>query len=486
MFDQEIEALRDKRIRLIRKIVWGAIYSALALWALWLVYIAIQRQEPVVVDTNTSLTLNPLSANTLVGTTTASEDIVATRKAFQQQLVIFDTEYSTAFSHADFLQWLAGNNKLSDKEAIKSNKQKALTLFATSAYQEAMSELKQTSDMAKALEQSWHQAYENKLQQAQQAYDNENIKSAELYINQALAVKPKEPRGVSLQQQISRYPRVAILLQTLNVAKIENNLPKQSETLQLILAEDNTRIELAEELKRVTQQLNDRAFSLAINEGVKAIEQQNIAQAQAAYQRAKSVYPQREEVRSLQKKIAQQQTSNNLQAALKQVTKAEQADDWQRVLTITNDINSANAELKAYQQTAKTILRAQNTAKNYLAKPERLQDQQVRAQAQTFVSDHIAITLKSPTFANQLKQLSGKIEAASRQQEVNISSDGKTDIWVLSVGHVGEIKEKTIRLRPGNYTLEGRCTGYRNKQIAITVSTNTTTTPIYLVCDERI
>lgn len=500
MFDDDIEALRDKRIQLMRKILFATVYSTLVLWALWIIYASITRQdareEPTVPVSSTVMQPSEPSINdeaNAVGSVPA--DSATARKAFQQQLVAFDRRHAQAFTHPDFLQWLTVNNELAKeglikKEAVTSSKEKALTLFATSAYQDAISMLKQTDDMATALAQSWHQAYEDKLQQAQLAYDNENIKPAELYLNQALAIKPTEARGISLQQQLRSYPRVAALLQALNVAKVENNLQKQADTLKQIITEDNTRTEWVEEFSAVTQQLNDITFKRAIKQGVNAIEQRDIRQAKAAYQRAKVIYPQRSEVRTLQEKITQQQTSNNIQAALNKAEKASQADDWQSVLMIAQAAGVRNAKLQAYQKTAQDVLQAQRLAANYLSRPERLQDQNIRAQAKSFVTNNIVTTLKSPTFAAQLQQLSETIDAASREQNVRISSNGKTDIWVLGVGHVGEIKEKTIRLKPGSYTLEGRCAGYRNKQLAITVSSNSTVNstnnPIHMVCDERI
>jgi len=500
VFDDDIEALRDKRIQLMRKILFATVYSTLVLWALWIIYASITRQdareEPTVPVSSTVMQPSEPSINdeaNAVGSVPA--DSATARKAFQQQLVAFDRRHAQAFTHPDFLQWLTVNNELAKeglikKEAVTSSKEKALTLFATSAYQDAISMLKQTDDMATALAQSWHQAYEDKLQQAQLAYDNENIKPAELYLNQALAIKPTEARGISLQQQLRSYPRVAALLQALNVAKVENNLQKQADTLKQIITEDNTRTEWVEEFSAVTQQLNDITFKRAIKQGVNAIEQRDIRQAKAAYQRAKVIYPQRSEVRTLQEKITQQQTSNNIQAALNKAEKASQADDWQSVLMIAQAAGVRNAKLQAYQKTAQDVLQAQRLAANYLSRPERLQDQNIRAQAKSFVTNNIVTTLKSPTFAAQLQQLSETIDAASREQNVRISSNGKTDIWVLGVGHVGEIKEKTIRLKPGSYTLEGRCAGYRNKQLAITVSSNSTVNstnnPIHMVCDERI
>jgi hypothetical protein len=497
VFDQDIEVLRNKRKLLIRRIMLGVIYVALALWAFWLVYIAVQH---FMVNDDTDVTQpeaitslqkvsNPSTATTSIATSSGIDPVLnnaVVRKAFQQQLIAFDAAHNNVFTDTDFLHWLSASNQSDKKIVVSHSKAKALTLFASAHYQGAVVELQQADEKAKALTQLWHQAYEDNLNQAQQAYNKENVKPAELYINQALAIKPNEPRGLSLQQQLNSYPRVAELLAALKVAKIENNLQRQADTLQQIIAQDSTRIGLVKELDIVTQKLNDDRFNQAISRGVVAIEQENVAAANNAYKQAKAIYPQRTEVISLQKKIAQQQAAVNLQASLTNVKKAVQADDWQRVLALSKA--KTNTVLKDYATQAQQILLQQKTATAYLARPERLQYQGVRQQAQDFIKNNIILTLKSPTFAQQVELLSQKVNDANRQQELRITSDGKTDIWVLGVGHVGKVAKsivKSIQIYPGKYTLEGRCEGYRNKQQSITLSSSTIGN-IYLVCDERI
>jgi hypothetical protein len=498
VFDQEIETLRDRRKLLIRKVILGVVYIALALWAVWLITIAVQHfgasSDSAITNTSAAETASVDITSAVIMSKDAPEDTSkntpkntsAARKAFQQQLIAFDAAHDTVFTDADFLQWLTASQQLVKKEGVANSKAKALTLFASGSYQAATTEITHTDEIATALTQLWHQAYEDKLDQAQQAYNKEDVKPAELYLNQALAIKPNESRGLSLQQQLNSYPRVAELLAALKVAKIENNLQKQADTLQQIIAQDSTRIELVKELGVVTKKLNDDSFNQAIRRGVVAIEQENVSDANKAYKRAKAIYPKRAEVISLQKKIAQQQATKNLQSTLAKAKQAAQADDWQNVLVISTEKN--NPVLKDYATQAQQILLQQKTAAAYLARPGRLQDQGVRQQAQDFIKSNITLTLKSPTFAKQIEQLSNKVDNANQQQELRITSDGKTDIWVLGVGRAGQVEkgtEKIIQLYPGKYTLEGRCEGYRNKQQSITLSSSAVGN-IYLVCDERI
>jgi hypothetical protein len=493
VFDQQIERARAQRRQQRRKLLLATVIIALLCVAIGLIYIAVQRQliAPQA----------PISPSTLSITATPEENAAA-RKLFQQQWLTFEQERSPLLNNPDFLRWLAAGDssitvmdtiltgekltgeKITQK-TITEKKDKALVLFANSAYTDAITTLQHASDIVVAIEQAWHRAYEDKLAQAQQAYEEDKVKPAQLYLNQAIKIKSEEPSALSLQQQLTSYPNIAKLLRALNIAKMENNLQKQADSLQQIIAQDATRIALVEELKRVTRTLNERSFSQAITEGLAAIEQQQLRKANTAYQRAKTIYRQRPELKTLQKKIAQQQTSVNLKTLLTRLQQAAQADDWREVLAITQTTRLNNTTIKTYQQNAQTILRLQQIANNYLTRAERLQDKNIRQQAQKFVTDNFAMALKSPNFAKQIEQLSEKLSVVGSQQKLHISSDGKTDIWVLGVGHVGQIVEKEILLYPGKYIVEGRCPGYRNNQLSITLSASIVAN-IHVVCDERI
>lgn len=484
VFDQQIEQGRVRRRQKMRKVMLVTVIAALLFASISLLYVAYQQQTTTPEQPVISLAKQAIPA--------LPADNAATRKLFQQQLVAFEKKHSPLLNNPDFLRWLAAADssikamgKIITEKLIAEEKNKALVFFANSAYDDALATLQFSNDITVAAEQSWHNAYEDKLAQAQLAYDEDRIKPAQLYLNQTLKIKSQEPRVLSLQQQLDSHPQVAKLLRALKVAKVENNLQKQTIILQQIIAQDPTRTALGEELKQVDKKLNDRAFSQAITDGLTAIDQQQLSKASIAYQRAKKIDSQRPELKNLQQKITQRQASIDLKKILARLKKSEQDDDWRSVLTITQSARMSNATIQNYQKKAQIILRLQQTANNYLTRPERLQDKNIRQQAQLFVTDNFSMALKSPKFSEQIEQLSEKIGAASSQQKLYITSDEKTDIWVLGVGHVGQVIEKEILLNPGKYIVEGRCQGYRNKQLSITLLASVAAN-IHVVCDERI
>jgi hypothetical protein len=51
---------------------------------------------------------------------------------------------------------------------------------------------------------------------------------------------------------------------------------------------------------------------------------------------------------------------------------------------------------------------------------------------------------------------------------------------------VGKTSERTIRLKPGEYTFEGARPGFRSKLVAVSIPLRSKTFIVEIMCDERI
>jgi hypothetical protein len=78
------------------------------------------------------------------------------------------------------------------------------------------------------------------------------------------------------------------------------------------------------------------------------------------------------------------------------------------------------------------------------------------------------------------------IDNINQPRSVTITSDNDTYIKVLGVGLVGEVKTKTIQLKPGTYRIEGSREGYRSTIQEIVVSPSDTNLSVHVVCTEKV
>lgn len=479
MLDQQIEQSRARRAASLRK---GLIACLGLLGAILLAYSLVHFIDTrPAADPVTDVGVTP--APPAVENDTATIDnkplnSEADRKQFQQMLSQFEEVHASRLSDQDFLNWQP--HTAADPLDIKTQ---ALALFAAGSYTHAITTLEQANDTAIRLHNEWQAAYEDKLNRAQHAYDNGEIKPAQLHLNQAFKIKSSEERGLALQKKLTSHPRVAKLLQQLNVANVENNLHKQAGILGEIVTVDPTRTEMKKTLQGVRKKINDAAFSRYLAQGLSAIDSGQINDARTAYRHAKNIYAKRPELNTLQQKITDKKTANEFNHLIRQLAEAAQSDNWASVAGIAQSPYQTDPQVQAYLNDAAHILRLQKQANHYLDRPERLLDKNIRTQAKKFIKEHFRSTLKSPQFAKQINALSETIRNAEIEQPLRITSNGETDIWVLGVGHVGETTQKDIVLPPGRYTLEGRCDGYRHKQLTVALPGQHS---IHLVCDERI
>jgi hypothetical protein len=274
----------------------------------------------------------------------------------------------------------------------------------------------------------------------------------------------------------------------LEVAKIENNLPKQTGLLSDIIQLDPERDELNEDLANVKVSYNQQQLAELLESAESALKANQLSQAQKFVDAAKKIKPSSKGAQSLNTRIAQvraQQSLSSIKVALEQAVKQ---DNWEEVLRLSNSAlenYSLDQELSNFQSQAQQVLSAKKSLASFIARPARLADNNIREAATKAIQNAFAPSLLSPSLQQQIGQVASAIDNYSGPVDITIRSDGKTYLTVLGVGHVGEHKEKVISLTPGNYILQAKREGYRNKRLEFVVEANTPLV-LQLICDDKI
>ena len=73
-----------------------------------------------------------------------------------------------------------------------------------------------------------------------------------------------------------------------------------------------------------------------------------------------------------------------------------------------------------------------------------------------------AIASPGPVLREQITKLQATLTYARTPVDVSFTSDGLTDVTLLSVERLGAVNSTTRTLRPGTYTALGIRTGYRD------------------------
>jgi hypothetical protein len=70
--------------------------------------------------------------------------------------------------------------------------------------------------------------------------------------------------------------------------------------------------------------------------------------------------------------------------------------------------------------------------------------------------------------------------------DVQILSDGSTEVAIQRVGALGAFHEKSLALRPGSYIVVGKRRGYRDVRKTLLVSPGPRPAPLIVRCDEAL
>lgn len=471
--DQQIELRRLEQKSKFKKIV---LFSGAAL-ALLLMFFVFSQHSSYSPTQESSLQV-------VVPTQQFSkEQIESYRQEFKQALTRYEVDIQPGINKILLSQWETA--RVSELNLIK---EKALTSFAQGAFLQANQHYDDLLQRSNALIQEYNEQTLEYVNLAREAFEQDNIALAQINVNKALNLMPTNAQAIELQTRINAYSEVSALLSELRVAKIENNLPKQIDILTDIVDLDPSRNDLSEDLDKVQSDYTRQQLETTLKKAENSINQGNLMQAQSMLDTAKEIAPDSKGLQRLQTQLNKQMTARKLDQILTQLEKYSSNENWKSAETLAKkslETYPDNPELFDYFQQATQVQSASSRLNQFILRPERLADENIRDAAKSAITKAFGPSLLSPSLAGQIQTLSEQIDNYELDVPLTISSDGDTYIVVLGVGHVGQHTEKTISLKPGRYTLEGRREGYRSKRKDILVKANLPLT-VQLICDEPI
>ena len=306
---------------------------------------------------------------------------------------------------------------------------------------------------------------------------------------QALKVKGDFSDALALQERIDTYHEVADLYEQARVGGVEGNIEKQRAAYQQILKLDPQQQDAKAALAKVEQQIKQQRFAGALATAVNAIDKKDFDRAQEALTKASAIDNNRPELATLQAQIDAELKSQGVKSLEKRIQVFAGADEWQTVQMLAEKGLADYPDSRVVQQakqSAGEILAASSALDVYIERPGRLADNNIRQNAVNAVSKYSGLTQLSAKLGEKINQVEQLIEKENQPIDVTIRSDNRTYIKVLGVGVVGEVREKTIQLKPGKYQLEGRRDGYRSIIVDVVVEKSGTPIVINVQCNERV
>ncbi len=476
MINEKIAAAKKaKRLHIVQMLLFVLLLSFLG-WGI--IFFASQPKAPDMSSVEAESSAVETVASNLIA------DDAARRQAYLEAYARFENELRPQLSKIDLPAW---DKTLSEK--LNTIEKQAVQQFAASNYASAYSSITQLIKLAEDSIADSQSQFAEAMQTAKNAFDNNDYLNAKKAIDKALILDTSSADAKKLAERIAQLPEINDLLNQIKIANAENNRRQERDLINQLLKLVPEREALKQRAQQLTSAMNTDLFQQHINQAYQALENANIVAAQSAFDKAKQLYPDRAEVRDLNQAIQQSVQAQELQKLQTAAANAEAADNWMAVQTHRRQIQTlqpadkANADQLA---AANKIVSLQQQMDAALAAPLRLSNQSAASDAEALLFEARNFHNQSATLAAKSQQLASVLMAANQPVAVEVRSDNQTFISVRGVGNVGVTDAKTIQLKPGNYTFEGKRTGYKSKLKEVQVPLDKASISVTLICDEPI
>jgi tetratricopeptide (TPR) repeat protein len=305
----------------------------------------------------------------------------------------------------------------------------------------------------------------------------------------ALALQPDQAEAkVGMVEAASLEGLLAALAQGTR-AEAAGDFDAARERYQAALAQRASFQPARTALARVEQQQREVEFDHLLAAGREALRLGRIETAQAAYLRASAIHPDDARVQDGGQRLAEVLRSRQNGADLAAGAALEREERWDDALAHYKQVLARDSKLRFAQE---GFTRSEGRAalerelQDYLARPERLTAPAVGQAAQRALARGEAQGTGAPRLQQQLAQLRKLLGSTAVPVRVALTSDNNTLVTVMELGELGSFVVRELTLPPGDYTIVGRRTGFRDVRYELRIAPGQPIAALTVQCTEPI
>tara|TARA_R110000787_G_scaffold72357_2_gene161411 strand:- start:2445 stop:3881 length:1437 start_codon:yes stop_codon:yes gene_type:complete len=413
-----------------------------------------------------------------------NQDSETLRQQYLEAYAHFENTIKPELNKIDLPKW---DKPLADR--LNANESAAIEQFGEAKYAQANATLDALIKLAETAILDSQNQFESAMQNAQQAFDDNQYEQAKAAISKALMLDSSSNQASALAERIEQLPEIASLVEQIEVAKVENNPLIELTLINQLLTLTPEREALKQRAQALQNTLNNQKFQSLISQSYAAIDDGRIEAAKSALSQARNIYSNRAELSDVNTAIQQYEKNQRIQSGLTNAAQAESNDNWQAVKTNLEQVVKENPNNKSATEKltmANNILSLDKQIDDYLKSPYRLSNSQLAEHARATINAAAAYRNQSLSLTRKSRELETVLTAVNQTVPVEVRSNNQTHILVRGVGNVGMVDSKVIQLKPGQYTFEGKRHGYKSKLVEVTIPYDVNRFSLTLVCDEPI
>lgn len=251
---------------------------------------------------------------------------------------------------------------------------------------------------------------------------------------------------------------------------------------------DQTREDVRRLIADAETQSRQMAFRQYMKNGHAALESQEFSGAIDLFKQAMAIEPDSREASGALELAEKQKLAHDLHQLEERAATAMANEKWQQAIQHFRDALNLQLDTAFAQEGLdRATFFSEKTMQmdDLLRKPERLADDSVASFASSLLME-VEATELPPRFAETASKLQQMLLAYSSSVQVTLVSDNRSEITLLRRESFSPFREKTLQLKPGQYTLVARRDGYRDKRITFTVPLDASDFSVTIGVDEKL
>ena len=341
---------------------------------------------------------------------------------------------------------------------INQTLEKGQLHYRTKRYESASRDFQEVTDSLKLLIEKAPSIIENLIAIGDLALQTDNSAEAQEIFRRILKIQPRHPyaehglaRALNLDK-VSSLIAQGMSFEEMNQLDAANKAFLEAARLD----PESTRANAA--IKRLEVPENEKQYSTLLSLGYQKLNENQFDDAEKYFISAFKVFGNREAPMEAIDLVRNTKLNHWITDLDNKAARAKKEENWQKAFEYYSDILGLDSSLtRAIKEKAfaKRRIELENIISEFLDKPSLLFDSKNLTDARTILTNIKQERVVGPKLSKKLSSLEEYIMLSDKQKKLTISSDNVTEVWLGKDRLLGVFKERTVELKPGEYTLYG-------------------------------
>ncbi len=323
------------------------------------------------------------------------------------------------------------------------------------------------------------------LTTGKQALDNRQADDAGRAFADALRLQPGNKAAQHGTERVARLPSVIESLRNARNHELAERWADALASYDAAAAIDPDTAGLDALRQRTAELRDDAVVRKKLSDGFAALDGRRFAEAKKAFNAVLAIRPGNDVAAGGLQQVAQKSELGLIASKQLSAEAAAAEERWKDAQTLYEEVLAIDANIefaKLGRSRMAQLADMQDVLQRIRDEPDKLSSAKLYGEAREIIAEARTLDVQAPAFSALLAAVSNLVDSYGRPVAVTLLSDTQTEVLLSSIGKLGRFDNKTLELRPGEYTVVGSQDGCRDVRHNFVVRPNMQ--PITIRCNE--